>query len=624
MISFARSIDKYVLGALIAFEALVCYNFYSREIAWHPPGNFDQSYYLLVAYRTQEHVLAHGFGQLVRLVGGKFDTGLALEIEGALSGLVTGGGRWAELLVNFLWFAVLQVVAFVTARNCAGSRAYGYMLLGLILCQTTPWYWAGGLFDFRFDFAAYCLYGVWICAVIRSKLFLDRRWAIGCGLIGALLGLSRFLTIVYLVGVSAGFAGVCAAIAIFWRTDGDLARRSWRRFYNLVLSVGVPIVVCTPFLIRNWQGIFEHYGVGQDARAHQLGLESLAEKLLFYPNAILRDQWGFTFVLGSAILLIASLIIGLTGSHTVRRASPRPRDETFLLQVIFLLGAIVGPIIALSMHADKSTVACSIVGLPAALLVVVLFSRAVACRYVETAAIRKAVIACSMAVFALGVATVFDQLSRHLPEYAERRDLMRLVGLNKWMVDYASRHGWHNPGISMDVISPWFFGPIITDTGYEEAGEFIEFHNLFGGDILGADRSEALSELAQSDFLVLTIPNSRETSLNCTATRMGSSSDSNSQWLGILWRLNPFLKQDLQPVSSGISLEGSTASLQEFPMLREHLLPFYQRLALYRNDLKAWADENMILSQSVRFENFTATVYVRPTATPAKFSGGIH
>ena len=98
------------------------------------------------------------------------------------------------------------MVAFVTARAVWISRIYGYMVLGLILCLSTAWIPQGGLFDFRADLMAYCLYGIWACAILRSKLFLDRRRAIGCSLIGAFLVANRFLTIVYLLGVSVGFA----------------------------------------------------------------------------------------------------------------------------------------------------------------------------------------------------------------------------------------------------------------------------------------------------------------------------------------------------------------------------------------------------------------------------------
>ena len=619
MSSLVHSIDRYVLTALIGFEALVCYNFYLREIAWYPPSNYDQAIYLAEAYRTKERILTNGFGQLARAIGSRNYTGVALPILGAVSGLCFAGGRLPQLLVPFVGFVLLQFCAFVTGQAVGRSRTYGYMLLGLILCQNTPWYWVGGLFDFRFDFIAYCLYGIWVCAVVQSQMFLHRRWAIACGLIGAILVLNRFLTLVYLLGVSAGFAVFCVAVVFLWRRDSDLTQRMSRRLHNLVLSVGVLVVIVTPFLIRSWREIFEYYGVGhmlgnvKAARAHQIGLDNLTDHLLFYPNSILRDQWGLTFILGSAIVLIGSLIVGLVNSRKAPKKSFSGRDETFGLQIIFLLGGILGPIIVLTMDTDKSPVVCGIVGVPTALLVVTLSSRVASVHGLEASATSKTIIACSMAVFALGFATVFDQLSRHLPEYTERDDLIRLVGLNKWMVDYASEHGWRDPGISVDVISIWFNGYGVTDTGYEETGKFIEFHLMLGHDAMGTDREEALSELAHSDFFILTTANSPKTGLGSSETSLKTSSDANYQWLSILRRLNPFTERAAQAVPNGISLDYSTAAIQRFPMLRYHLLPFYERLAHYWNDLKTWADKNMILAQNVQFEKFTATVYVHPT-----------
>ena len=625
MISIGKGFDRNVLLLFIAFQALVCYNFYIREIAWYPPGNYDQTYYLMVAYRTQERVLTNGFGQLLRLVGSGSSTGLALETGGTLSGLVLGGARLPQLLLNFLSFCVLQVVAFATARGAFGSRAYSYMLLGLILCQITPWYWAGGMFDFRFDFVAYCLYGVWICAAIRSKLFFDRRWAIACGLIGALLVLTRFLTIVYLLGISAGFAGLCAVVGFLWQVDSDLARRMRERLYNLAISVGVLVVIVAPFFIRSWAQIFWYYGFQhvlgavKNVRAHQLGNDTLTEHLLFYPNSILRDQWGPVFLLGSAIALMGTLIARIMNPAGAPNAKASRQEETFLLQIIFLLGAILGPIVVLTVDTDKSPMVSSIVGVPAALLVVVLAARAASIRELGPSPIRKSVIACSLAIFPLGVASEFDHLSRHLPEYTQRRDLKRLVELNKWLVNYASEHGWVDPGISFDVLSPWLYAPGITCTGYEKLGLFVEFHRLLG-DSMGVERQEALSLLEKSDFLILTTQG--RTGLGPARISPAASSDAIQQFPNMLSRLNPLSKHTAKLVPSGISLEGSTAALQRFPTLRLRLSPFDEHISQYWNDLKSWADMNMILAKTVLFDNFAATVYVRPTGTPSSPSPG--
>jgi hypothetical protein len=626
MISLTKAIDRYVLLALIVFEALACYNFYTREVAWYPPGNWDQSAYLVEAYRTKERILTEGFGQLWSVIKTHHSTGLAQPILGALSGLCFAGGRFPQLLILFIGFSALQVCAFFTGQSVWRSRMYGYMLLGLILCLSTPWYWAGGLFDFRFDFISYCLYGIWACAVLRSEFFLRRGWTIACGLIGSLLVLNRFLTLSYLFGVYFGFAAFCAILLLWRRSDRDLGPRMRLRIYNLLLSVLILAFIVAPFIINNWREIVGYYHIGDTlgavnkARANQSGLDSLAEHLFFYPNSILRDHWGVTFVVGSAIVLFGSLITRLTKPANVNHSRLTSRDETRLLQLIFLLGAILGPILLLTLNTDKNSVVGGIIGVPAALLVTTLVAGSGGIQAQGTRAIPKTVIASSTAVFVLGIMTVFDSLSRHTPEYGERRDLIRLVQLDEWMVSYASDQGWREPGISFDTISPWFNGYSVTDFGYEESGKLIEFHPLFGSDIMGADRNEALSEVSRSDFLILTMPTSQETMADSGETSPNTSKEANYRWLTILRRLSPYFSPVVQPASAGISLEGSTASIQRWPALRRHLYPFYQHLAEYRDDLKAWADKNMTLAQTVPFENFTAAVYVRPSGARSGLS----
>jgi hypothetical protein len=149
-----------------------------------------------------------------------------------------------------------------------------------------------------------------------------------------------------------------------------------------------------------------------------------------------------------------------------------------------------------------------------------------------------------------------------LPEYTQRRDLRRLQDLDKWLVEYAGEHNWRNPTISFDVISGWLNAGAFTTSGYEQSHELIEFHPLLGGNIMGSEESTSASLLANSDILILT-----------TLQKSG-------------------------------------------------VYPFYQHTAQYWNDLKAWADENMILIKTVPFDGFTATLYARPSATLSGLSDG--
>jgi hypothetical protein len=581
--------DTILILLLIAVQAFFCYNFYSREIAWYPPGNFDQCYYLATAYEVTHNTHANGLLELARAVASRFHfTGMALPIEGAISGLILGGARLPELFVLFLAYCAVQIVGFITARKLWGGREYGYIMLGLILCQTTPWYWSGGLFDFRLDFMIYCLYGIWVCAAMRSNLFLERGWAIACGLIGGLVVMNRFVTIVYLLVISIAFAVVCVAAQRFWRTKSDVRQRTRSRLVNICISTAVSLVIGVPFLLRSWAQWFEYYVVGhgmtqiKNVYAEQLGVTDLTSNLLFYPRSILRDHWGLTFIFGSIVVLGISLVV----RFLVRRAASdqniaAPQQEAFPLQIIFLAGTILGPIVALTSDLSKNPCVGSVVGVPSALLVVCIAARiAPSLQQLASSPVRRLLTVSAVLTIVIGLGNEFTHLSSHLPEYYQREDLNRLLELQKFIVNYASDRGWQTPGVSFDVISPWLEARSFTDTGYERLRKLVEFHPMIGDGILGVDKTQALSLLQDSDFAIFT----------------------NSPTLGF--------------TRSGLSIDASTDAIREFPKILLRF-PTSQKIASYRPELLAWAEKNMVLIKTMQFENFDVKVYARSTPQPS-------
>ncbi|MBV8378551.1 MAG: hypothetical protein JO279_16260 [Verrucomicrobia bacterium] len=562
--------NRTVLLGLIVLEALLFTSFYTREVAWYPPDNFDQASYLIETYRLQERVFAHGLGQLWKVFWSRgHAAGVLFPIEGALAGIIIGGTRWPQLCVLFLGFCGLQIAAFTTARAAWQRRVYGYIALGLILSETTLWFLdGGGLFDFRIDFLAYCLYGVWACTVLRSQLFLHRYWSLGCALIGIFLVLNRFVTLTYLLGVSAGFGLFCGVVAIFWRRDADLVSRMQQRLINLGLSTASLTVVVVPVLLNNWRAIEGYYvlghAVGEEkyVRAAVLGIKDLQGHLSFYPNSIAQHHLGSVFFGTSAIAICCGL------ATRILRRSPREEpvarhDETFFLQIIFLVGAIIGPLVVLTVDISKSAVVGGIVGGPAALLVVAVTASVASRPSPRESVLGGRILAgCAVAVFAFGLYNQLSQASRHWPAYAHRQDLKLLDELDKSLADLASEYGWTHPGISYDVITGWLNAGPPTISAFEQSRQLIEFQPMLGNGVLGVDRAKAMSLLKQSDFAIFT-----------TLPKKG-------------------------------------------------VYPFYALIASYWEDLKAWADDNMVIARIVPFSSFTATLYVRPTARISGLSGG--
>jgi hypothetical protein len=570
MTSGATNFDTRILLLLFAFQALLCYNFYSREIANYAPPYYDQTTFLNEAYALQEKILTNGLSQLWPAVWSPTHfSGLALPIEGALAGLLLPGARLPQLVLAFVAFCALQFVTFSTAKRIWNCSAYGYLALGLILCQISPWNGTGGLFDFRLDFFAYCLYGIWTCAVIRSQLFLDRNWAIGAGLIGALLILHRFISSVYLIGLYAGFAVLCTFLRFRWRRDPNRSPRMWKRLYNQGVSIGLLALIVAPFLIHNYKAIRDYYiaghAVGNEkfVRAREFGITNLIGHLNFYPISVARDHLGSAFFWASAIAIVGSLIARILSRRDIRPTDLQSRqDETFFLQLMFLIAAIMWPITVLTADISKSPVVGGIVGVPVALLVVVLAARVkpIVCE-TKPSLIYKFGISCAFIVFGLGLSIEIVYLTQHRPEYVYRRDRAKLADMNKWIFAYALAHNWKNPTISFDTLEGELNSGTISAVGYEQSHEIITFQPLLGNGIMGVDLPEALAELAKSDFFVLT-----------TSPKKG-------------------------------------------------VYPFYEHIAQYWADLKAWADKNMLMAHTTQIDNYTASIYVRPTTAVSEIAG---
>jgi hypothetical protein len=569
MFSESKSLDRKVLFLIIAVEAFLFYNFYHREIAGYPPQNYDQTVILAEAYQLQERIFSNGLGELWSAWWRPGQpSGVALPIEGTVLSLVFGPGRLSLLLFNFFAFAILQIFVFSTAEKIWRGKAYGYFAVGLILCQMTPWFWAGGMFDFRMDFVAYCLFGIWACSVLRSNLFMDLRWAIASGAFAALLVLNRFLTLVYLLPILVGFGLACVIVA--WLTRGNLARGMRRRLYHVGCSVGVLFLIVLPILIAQRTAIYNYYIVGhaigpeKNIRAVEAGLTDLADHLLYYPRSIVGDHWGPAFLWAAFISAAGALLARIfSRREKVERTSSPERTEIFLLQIIFLAATIFVPITVLTSDIAKSPVVGGIVGVPAVLAVVALLAKISSPEVgLQCPRPQRLFFVTSLLILVLGGFNQLSLANRHSMGDTQRHDLERLAELDKWLVGYASQRGWTNPGFSVDVISGWFVANGISDAGFEQSHHFVGFRPLLGSGIMQVEQQEALSLLKNSDFVILT-----------TVPKVG-------------------------------------------------VYPFYHQPDQYWTALKAWVETNMIPARNVQFSEFDAKVYTRPSAEISGLSNG--
>src|SRR5262249_47691313 len=149
---------------------------------------------------------------------------------------------------NFFYFAVFQCTLAGTLRWLSGRWSVALFGVGLLLTATTPYSGCGDLTDFRIDFIAFCLFGTFICFVVRSRFFASMPLAMVAGAAAALLFLFRFLTIVYVTGIfGAYFLGLC--LGLYVRRHDRAARKTLgRQFMGLLSAGGIVAVVAIPVL----------------------------------------------------------------------------------------------------------------------------------------------------------------------------------------------------------------------------------------------------------------------------------------------------------------------------------------------------------------------------------------
>jgi hypothetical protein len=305
------------------------------------------------------------------------------------------------------------------------------------------------------------------------------RWTVIASAIAAILVLFRFFTIIYVLGIMGGFAIIAAYAAP--KRIGKIAAS----------AAAIVALVARPLFIHR-HALYEYYGIGhllgpeKEIRAAEFGVHGLADQLLYYPASLAIEHLGWTFWLGAAVLAITAI-----GSlRTAER-----QWTSFRFDLLFLVGAIVGPLLVLTFDQSKSPVVAGIVAGPVVLALVIVAAPAISQRagYVAAAAI-----ACLAVVFQTG------HVLRYTPRVAgERADLRNAANLATWINDYALEHKWINPSISINMNSPKINAFVLTAWAFETTRTIIGWRPVLGVTLFPVSREEALAQVAQSDVLIL-------------------------------------------------------------------------------------------------------------------------
>lgn len=489
------------LAVLLSVEFVLFGGFVAREIAPQPPRHHDQSVYLREAYRIHRQPLDEGVGTALRAAGERSGpTGLLFPIEGAVLCLVAGPTRVSALTVNFLLFALLEIAVFAALLSTFRRFSFAAFGLGLLLLTRSPFFWAGGLTDFRIDLAACCLYGVFLAAALRSSFFTSRVWSIASGLSAGLCILNRYLTIAYFACVALA---VLPGVVALSRARSGQSRWSRSRLLSPLLAMGSALLVCGPVLWAKRHAIWQYYFVGHFGgdgviRARAVGIQT---GLFYYPRSILSAHPGPDAVL-AIIMVAAGLFFFVRG---VRTALVDDANRTLFREgLVFFSAAFAVPFAILAGDPDKSPVVGSIFVPPLLFLSVWLlanWSGLIPGQRIRDGSDRFWAIS-GPAVLAAGFLTFASRLTWAGPTPDPgRQEAARLHDVAN---GFARREGWKTGIVSSDRFDDSFDAQTLSVFSFERDGHFLDFEGGLPAGIHAVDPSTALDVVRRSRFVLLT------------------------------------------------------------------------------------------------------------------------
>lgn len=480
------------VGALILFYSLLFFGYYEREIAAFPPESYDQTAYLFQAYQLEDGILKNGLIEIWRYLRDSAEPqGLLFPVEGSVLSLLFGGGRFGALLLNLFVFIGLEIALYQTVRWVTGERGLGVATAALFASGAVLWMDPGGPFDFRMDFFACAFYGIWVCAVLRSNVFADRRWTLLATTVALFLILNRYIAMVY---IGLPMAVLFSIFLFAYFVHRDLENR--HRAFNLLLSGSLIVAIMVPIFTWHWQAVWSYYGVGHITgrekyiRAAELGIHDLMGHLRWYVRNVSKDMLGKSYLI-SGCLLVAGAAISSRVAKSNRDAS-----ATISRGIEFLLVVCLTLYVVLTAAISKSPVVGSIFVVPLTLLVVLLTARFVGSKLLlgPTAVV----------VLAAATANVLHATAPTAMRYGPREERVQWSELATFMQTDASSRGFVQPKLFVDTISGRLLGAAFTDYWYEKTGVRSIFVQAVPPGIEAVPGDWILTQLKDSDYVILT------------------------------------------------------------------------------------------------------------------------
>jgi hypothetical protein len=511
------------LGWIFVLFILLCewalfVQFAQREILWGYPTSFDQITYLQRSYATFSHMLTQG--PLQGLMYGlriPVPQGVMLHVQAALGFFLLGPSRFGALCINFLYFAIFQLVLVYTLRWASNRWSVAFLGLGLLLATITRYAPAGGLTDFRIDSTAACLFGSFVCLAIRSSLFRSWPWSLATAFAAGLLILFRFLTAPTIVLI--GFALLSGLVVRLIRqkhdTSGQIETRG--RIKRLAACGVLVAILVMPIVWLDRAAISDYYlghirSQENKYRDIEFGVKGTLDSLTYYPRSLFRDHLGPVFLDTCACILLISAIFWMWSGRRRGERNLHPQihgGETTL----FLFVCLLVPLLVLTAFPSPSPVVGNVLVAPLiGLLVITVLAVVDGRQWRGSAGQVAAKMTGPLAAIALcaGAYVNLSLVSRQGFRFDHPEDVKKIIQLYEQIGQQSAKVGWMNPRIAIDRIHDYLYPTMLGPVFYEHDGIFLDVAASLGMSVSPVAEQAAIDEIRAADFVILTEPGSVE------------------------------------------------------------------------------------------------------------------
>lgn len=469
----------------------------------------DQTDYLKMAYRLYENINQYGWSTGLKK-SDMLPTGALFPIQAVGLFFLAEPSRFFALLPNFIYFIALQCVLLFTVKSLTNQRHLPILFLGLILCIQLPFNKAGGLMDFRMDFIAFCMYGIFTCCTIKSELFRDRSWSLITAFVISLMTLQRFITLIYISSI----LGILFLYFLYRLNNKNISTIQHAhiksQFINLVLICAIVAAVMFPYIWINKESIFQYYVVNhvineKGYRLVEAHIQNTFDYLIYYPASLIYHLGKF------ALISIALLFLPLFYQPQRLSLNPTPQYHSSITAnreiLFFILLCIIVPLTILTIDPNKSAVAGSIMVVPFLWLVFWLYLYLFNLNTQKTNKIGLWQTSVVMIVLLLGIYNQTHELLRQ----KNKRNLHDLSTITTMYVDigaYALQNKWPIVRLSTDHIQDYLTATHVEVLNFEKRRQLIRAEpQPLGSTNYGITLDNAINSLKNSNVVIFNLGN---------------------------------------------------------------------------------------------------------------------